>query len=83
MNVVYLPENPIIAKTCGSKEKNRQKVAYAFSENFHSLCMDKKYIIQAEIEACERLLKYAMSGSESAMIEKEITELKAALDLMP
>jgi hypothetical protein len=83
MNVIYPQQNPVTAKTCGCKEKNRQKVAYAFSEEFHSLCMDKRYIIQAEIEACERLLKYAINDSERAVIEKEIAELKAALDLMP
>ena len=44
--------------------------------------MDKKYIIQAEIEACERLFKYAINDSERAVIEKEISELKSALDLM-
>ena len=83
MNIVYLEENPVIAKTCGCKEKNRQKITYAFSEDSHSLCMDKKYIIQAEIEACERLLKYAINDSERTVIEKEIAELKTALDLMP
>ena len=82
MNIVYPEENPITARTCGYREKNRQKVTYAFSQEFHSLCMDKKYIIQAEIEACERLLKYAINDSERAIIEKEIAELKAALDLM-
>lgn len=82
MNFVYPEENPITARTCGCREKNRQKVTYAFSQEFHSLCMDKKYIIQAEIEACERLLKYAINDSERAIIEKEIAELKAALDLM-
>jgi hypothetical protein len=82
MNIVYPEENPITAKTCGCREKNRQKVTYAFSQEFHSLCMDKKYIVQAEIEACERLLKYAINDSERAIIEKEIAELKAALDLM-
>jgi hypothetical protein len=83
MNVIYLEENPIIAKTCGCKEKNRQRVTYAFAGEFHSLCVDKKYIIQAEIDACERLLKYAINGPELAVIEKEITELKTVLDLMP
>jgi hypothetical protein len=83
MNIIYLEENPVIAKTCGCKEKNRQKITYAFSEESHSLCMDKKYIIQSEIEACERLLKYAINDSERAVIEQEIDELKAALDLMP
>lgn len=82
MNIVYPEENPITARTCGCREKNRQKVTYAFSQEFHILCMDKKYIIQAEIEACERLLKYAINDSERAIIEKEIAELKAALDLM-
>lgn len=82
MNIVYPEENPITSRTCGCREKNRQKVTYAFSQEFHSLCMDKKYIIQAEIEACERLLKYAINDSERAIIEKEIAELKAALDLM-
>jgi hypothetical protein len=82
MNIVYPEENPITARTCGCREKNRQKVTYAFSQESHSLCMDKKYIIQAEIEACERLLKYAINDSERAIIEKEIAELKVALDLM-
>ena len=82
MNVVYPQENPVTARTCSCKEKNMQKVTYAFSEEFHSLCMDKKYIIQAEIEACEKLLKYAINAHERAVIEKEIAELKAALDLM-
>jgi len=82
MNIVYPEENPITARTCGCREKNRQKVTYAFSQEFHSLCMDMKYIIQAEMEACERLLKYAINDSERAIIEKEIAELKAALDLM-
>ena len=82
MNVVYPQENPITARTCGCKEKNRQKVTYAFSEEFHSLCMDKKYIIQSEIEACERLVRYAINDSERSIIKKEINELKAALDLM-
>jgi hypothetical protein len=81
MNVAYPQENIVIAKTCSCKENN--KVTYAFSEGFHSLCMDKKDILRAEIEACERLLKYATSESERTVVEKEIAELKTALDLMP
>ncbi len=79
MNVVYPQENAVIAKTCGCKEN---KVTYAFSEEFHGLCMDKKDIIRAEIEACEKLLKYATSKSEKSVIEMEISDLKIALDLM-
>lgn len=45
--------------------------------------MDKKDIIEAQIQACERLLKYATNESEERLVEKEIAELKLALDLMP
>lgn len=82
MNVVYPQSNPVIAKTCGCKESGRQKVTYAFTDEFHSLCIDKKDIIQAEIETCERLLKYTTNESEKAVVQREITELKIALDLM-
>ena len=82
MNVVYPQENIVTAKTCGCKENNRNKVAYALSEESHSLCIDKKDIVRAEIEACERLLKYVTSESERAVVEKEIAELRTALDLM-
>lgn len=44
--------------------------------------MDKKDIIRAEIEACERLLKYPASESDRIVIEKKIPELRTALDLM-
>ncbi len=71
----------IIAKTCGCKDT--RKVAYTFTDEYHSLCLDKKDVIMAEIDACERLLKYAQDETDRRAIEKEITELKMALDLMP
>jgi hypothetical protein len=49
----------IVAKTCGCREKNTRKVTYQFIDSYHSLCLDKKDVIYAELEACERLLKYA------------------------
>jgi hypothetical protein len=57
MNISYA-ESPfaVIAKTCGCK--NTRKVTYVFVDSYHSLCLDKKDIILAEIEASERLLKY-------------------------
>ena len=82
MNVVYPQLNAITAKTCGCNENTRQKVAYAISEESHSLCMDKKYMIEAQIKACDTLLNYVKSNPEKMIIEKEINELKSALDLM-
>ncbi|HJY10571.1 MAG TPA: hypothetical protein VJ250_06440 [Nitrososphaeraceae archaeon] len=71
----------ILAKTCGCKEKNR-KVTYAFIDAYHSLCLDKKDIILAEIEACNRLSKYTLDEKDKTVIETELAELKMSLDLM-
>jgi hypothetical protein len=57
-------------------------VTYAFFDSYHSLCLDKKDIIYSEIEACQRLLKYTKDKVDKRIIEKEITGLKMALDLM-
>jgi hypothetical protein len=72
--------NKIVAKTCGFSEKKR-KVTYEFIDSYHSLCLDKKDILSAELEACERLLKYAADGDKKT-IETETAELKTALDLL-
>ena len=70
----------MVAKTCGGIEK--RKIAYAFSQGYHDLCLDKKDIVSAQLEACERLLKYASDQKDIVALDKEIKELKMALDLM-
>jgi hypothetical protein len=72
----------ILARTCGCKERSR-KVTYSFIDAYHSLCLDKKDIILAEMEACTKLLKYAIEETDKKTIEREILELKTAIDLMP
>lgn len=72
----------IVAKLCGCKEKEK-KVTYSFTDDSHSVCIDKKDIISAELEACEHLLKYTVDRAEEETIKKEIVELNMALDLMP
>src|ERR671931_1663067 len=83
MNITNMEEPlKIVAKTCSCKEKDK-KVTYSFIDDSHSLCIDKKDIISAELEACERLLKYtAKDTADEETIKKEIVELKMALDLM-
>jgi hypothetical protein len=77
------------AKTCShcndrNKENNTntKKVTYSFIDGYHSLCLDKKDIISAETEACERLLKYTVDETDRKAVEMEIAELKMAIDLM-
>jgi hypothetical protein len=57
-------------------------VIYSFVESFHNLSKDKKDIIISEIQACERLRKYARDDLDKKVIEAEISDLKMALDLL-
>ncbi|MDQ3839585.1 MAG: hypothetical protein M3297_09990 [Thermoproteota archaeon] len=78
----------IVAKTYGcnigeSDGSNRRiKVAYLILESYESLCIDKKDIIVAQLDACDRLLKYTADGNEKEAIMKEIKELKTALNIL-
>ena len=80
MNIFAQESDLVTAKACGCSDK--QSITYAFSESSHSLCMDKKAIINAEVQACERLQRYATGDSERSVIDKEIVELRMALDLL-
>jgi hypothetical protein len=81
MNVTDTESPTILAKTCGCKEKYL-KVTYFFIDTCHSLCLDKKDLIYAEIEACNRLSRYSRDEMDKKIIEKEIAELKMSLDLI-
>jgi hypothetical protein len=80
MNIIDQESDLVTAKTCGYDAE--QRITYSFSESYHSLCLDKKDIIEAEIQACEMLQNYAKNESEKAIVGKEIAELRTALDLL-
>ena len=80
MNIVEDEDQIIEARTCGDQNN---RVAYKFMDGFHSLCLDKRDIVLAEIGACEMLLRACHDEGERKAVEKEIAELKMALDLMP
>ena len=81
MNIAQT-ENPFVieAKTCGCK--NKKNITYSFIESSHSLCIDRRELILAQIQACERLLKYVKEDIDLRLIEKEISELKLTQDLI-
>jgi hypothetical protein len=84
MNIID-SEMPVLltAKTCGCKEQeNTRRVTYSFIDSYHGLCHDKKDIIQAELEACRKLLKYTIDTLDKKIIEREVEELKMTLDLL-
>lgn len=70
----------MVAKMCGCTDK--RKISYALFQGSHDLCLDKKDIVSSQLEACERLFKYAADEYERSALEREIRELKMALDLM-
>ena len=72
----------LVAKTCGSGEKNKSKVTYEFIDSYQSLCLDKKDIIYAQLEASDRLLEHVSDEGDKKTVESEIVELRMALDLL-
>ena len=55
------------AKVCGCKENSVRKVIYSFLDSYHSMCIDKRDAILAELEACEQLLKYDLDGIDKIL----------------
>lgn len=80
MNIIGDDDQVIEARTCGDQNK---RVAYKFIDRFHSLCLDKRDIMLAEIGACEMLLRACRDETDRQAVENEIADLKMALDLMP
>jgi hypothetical protein len=81
MNVTDLESSiQIDAKICGSTQK--RKIAYSIMDYHHSLYINKKDIILAQIRACELLYKYTTNSFDNNVLQKEILDLKLVLDLM-
>jgi hypothetical protein len=78
----------IVAKTYGcnvgerDSSNRRIKVAYFILESYETFCIDKKSIIVAQLDACDKLLKYAADEKEKEAIVREIRELKMALNIL-
>ena len=82
MNIIESEIPHIVeAKTCGFSERGKT-VSYHFIESTHSLGLEKGELMLAQIQACERLLKYVKDGDEISTLKEEITKLKLALDLI-
>ena len=81
MNIESDEGSLIIARAVGNKNAE-QRIIYSFTNPEHALCVGKKDIILAEIQACERLLKYVSDKSEQEAAEREISELRMTLDLL-
>ena len=64
MNIVET-ETPFVVEAKTSNCKNQERnISYQFIESAHSLCFDKREIILAQIQACERLFKYTKDKTD-------------------
>jgi len=70
----------LTAKTCGPTQGNK-KIVYLPIESNHGLCVDKREIMLSQLNACLRLLPSAQN-LDREIVEREISELKMALDLI-
>lgn len=70
----------IDAKLCGSV--NKRKIAYSTIEFHHSLYINKKEMLLAQIRACELLYEYTTDIFDINVLKKEISDFKLMLDLM-
>ena len=82
MNIVE-SETPYLveAKTCEGRDRGKC-VSYHFIESSHSLGLEKGELILAQIQACERLLKFTKDEREIHILKDEIAKLKLVLDLI-
>ena len=80
MNIFGDEIEPIIAKYYG--DNTNGGIMYSLSDSSHSQSLDKKAIICAEIQACEKLLNQSGDNLQKELAEDEITELKLTLDLL-
>lgn len=70
----------LTAKTCGP-DYGKRKIVYLPIGWNHVLCVDRKEIVLSQLYACEKLLSH-VSERDRELVEKEISELKMALDLI-
>ncbi|MGZ5484794.1 MAG: hypothetical protein ACXWFB_02635 [Nitrososphaeraceae archaeon] len=81
MNILEV-EFPLKIEAKTSRNNNKTNVIYSVAELQHNFCINKKEIIMEQIKACENLSRYTNNKSDSLALEREISELKSALDIL-
>jgi uncharacterized small protein (DUF1192 family) len=80
MNILEI-EFPLRIEAKTTRYNDKTNVIYSVAELQHNICIDKKEIIREQIKACENLSRYITNKSDSLALEREISELKIALDI--
>jgi hypothetical protein len=81
MNILEI-EFPFKIEAKTSKLNDKTNVIYSIAEPYHNCYIDKKEIIIEQIKACTDLLKNTSNKSDIIALEKEISKLNLALEIL-
>jgi hypothetical protein len=81
MNVLEI-EFPLKIEAKTTRYHDKTNIIYLIAELQHNICINKKEIMREQIKACENLSRYTTNKTESLALEREISELKVALDIL-
>lgn len=81
MNILEV-EFPLKIEAKTTRYNDKTNVIYSIAELQHNFCINKKEIIIEQIKACENLSRYNINKSDSLALEREISELKIALNIL-
>ena len=71
------------AKTTDCNNKKNRNITYHFMESAHPTCLDEEEVLQAQLKACQRLLRLPYEDEKDKdIIENEIIELSQVLNVM-
>ena len=81
MNILEI-EFPLKIEAKTTKYNDTTNIIYSIAELQHNICINKKEIIREQIKACENLSRYTTNKTDTLALQREISELKIALDIL-
>jgi hypothetical protein len=81
MNILEI-EFPLKIEAKTTRYNDKTNIIYSIAELQHNICINKKEIIREQIKACENLSRYTTNKTDTLALQKEISELKIALDIL-
>lgn len=81
MNVLEI-EFPLKIEAKTTRYNDKTNIIYSIAELQHNICINKKEIIREQIKACENLSRYTTNKTDTLALQREISELKIALDIL-
>ena len=82
MNILEI-EFPLKIEAKTTRYNDKTNIIYSIAELQHNICINKKEIVREQIKACENLSRYTTNKTDTLALQREISELKIALDILP